>query len=505
MQFRQIQATLHSWLGIVVLWSVFLIFFTGSIAYFRTEINLWSKPENFLYLKAPPSSFESAQVAYDYLNTHAPDAKRWRVSLASPRMPFNTLEWQDQNHKYYKLQDPNTGLILTEGRESLGGDFFFKLHYSLYPLPDVVGRTLVVIVGVLFLIALITGIFTHKKIIKDFFVFRSFKGQRTLLDLHNITGVVTLPFYLIMAFTGIMIFFYLLVPAGINKHYGENGIKKFYSEIQYINPPKSAANSALQLKEFSVFSRQLPQQASNGAALEKFEVKNPNTSEALITFDYGYNQLITFNNPQFIFAANTGQNLNSERNLHPVAQISSATYGIHLGYYASQWMRGILAGLGLVGCIMLVAGALLWQKKRIKQQHTLSYNMVAYLNYFTFLGLPFATAMYFLANRILTASLEQRIQYELGIFFISWVGILFIPMLVKMQKAMVVALILTAVILWMTVFSPLVLAPQTFFFNTLRHQQWSVAGVDLVLMLIATGYIFACFYFKKIKMREVAK
>ena len=36
MQFRQIQATLHSWLGIVVLWSVFLIFFTGSIAYFRT-------------------------------------------------------------------------------------------------------------------------------------------------------------------------------------------------------------------------------------------------------------------------------------------------------------------------------------------------------------------------------------------------------------------------------------------------------------------------------------
>lgn len=165
----------------------------------------------------------------------------------------------------------------------------------------------------------------------------------------------------------------------------------------------------------------------------------------------------------------------------------------------------MLAGLGLIGCIMLVAGALLWQKKRIKQQLTLSYKVVAYLNYFTFLGLPFATAMYFLANRILTASLEQRIQYELGIFFISWVGILFIPMLVKMQKAMVVAFIITAVILWMTVFSPLVLAPQTFFLNTLGHQQWSVAGVDLVLMLIATGYIFACFYFKKIKLREVAK
>ncbi|MGX5698737.1 PepSY-associated TM helix domain-containing protein [Acinetobacter kookii] len=505
MQFRQVQAILHSWFGIVVLWSVFLIFFTGSIAYFRTEINLWSKPENFLYLKAPPSSLESAQVAYDYLNTHAPDAKRWRVNLATSRMPFNTLEWQDQTSKYHKLQDPNTGLILTEGRESLGGDFFFKLHYSLYPLPDVVGRTLVVIVGVLFLIALITGIFTHKKIIKDFFVFRSFKGQRTLLDLHHITGVVTLPFYLIMAFTGVMIFFYLLMPMGINQQYGENGIKKFYSEIQYSNVPKPAEDSGIQLKEFSVFSRQLPQQGSNGAVLEKFEVKNPNTAEALITFDYGYNKLITFNNPQFIFAANTGKNLSSERNLHPVAQISSATYGIHLGYYASQWMRWMLASLGLIGCIMLVAGALLWQKKHIKQHNKLSYTVVSYLNYFTFLGLPLATAMYFLANRILLASLEHRVQYELLIFFMSWIGILVIPMLVKMQKAIVLAFILTAFILWMTVFSPIFLSPQAFIFNTLWHQQWSVAGVDLVFIFMATGYIFACYYFRKIKMREVAK
>ena len=505
MQFRQIQATLHSWLGIVVLWSVFLIFFTGSIAYFRTEINLWSKPENFLYLKAPPSSFESAQVAYDYLNTHASDAKRWRVSLASFRMPFNTLEWQVQNHKYYKLQDPNTGLILKEGRESLGGDFFFKLHYSLYPLPDVVGRTLVVIVGVLFLIALITGIFTHKKIIKDFFVFRSFKGQRTLLDLHHITGVVTLPFYLIMAFTGIMIFFYLLMPWGINQQYGENGIKKFYSEIQYSDAPKPVPDSSIKLKQFAVFSHQLPQQGSNGAALEKFEVRNPNTAQALITFDYGYKKLITFNNPQFIFSANTGKNLNPERNLHPIAQISSATYGIHLGYYANQWMRWMLASLGFVGCIMLVAGALLWQKKRIKQQHTLSYKLVSYLNYFTFLGLPFATAMYFLANRILLTNLEHRIQYELFIFFISWIGILIIPMLVKMQKAIILTFIFTAFILLMTVFSSIFLFPQASIFNTLLHQQWSVAGVDLVFMFIALGYIIACYYFRKIKMSEVAK
>ncbi len=505
MQFRQVQATLHSWLSIVVLWSGFLIFFTGSIAYFRTEINLWSKPEIFLYLKESPPSFESAQVAYDYLNMHALEAKRWQVNLANSRMPFNTLEWQDKTNKYHKIQDPNTGLILKEARESMGGDFFFKLHYSLYPLPDVVGRTLVVIIGVLFLIALISGILTHKKIFKDFFVFRSFKGQRTLLDLHHITGVVTLPFYLIMAFTGIMIFFYLLMPWGINQQYGENGIKKFYNEIQYINPPKLAADSGIQLKEFSTFSSQLPQQGSNGTTLEKFEVKNPNTTEALITFDYGYKKIITFNNPQFIFSANTGRQLNNERNLHPVAQISSATYGIHLGYYASQSMRWVLASLGFAGCIMLVAGALLWQKKRIKQQHILSYKIVSYLNYFTFLGLPFATAMYFLANRVLPTNLEHRVQYELLTFFISWIGILIIPMLIKMQKAIILAFIFTAFILLITVLSPVFLSPQAFILNTWLHQQWPIAGVDLVFIFIAIGYISACYYFRKIQMSKVNK
>ena len=78
-------------------------------------------------------------------------------------------------------------------------------------------------------------------------------------------------------------------------------------------------------------------------------------------------------------------------------------------------------------------------------------------------------------------------------------------MLVKMQKAIILTFIFTAFILLMTVFSSIFLFPQASIFNTLLHQQWSVAGVDLVFMFIALGYIIACYYFRKIKMSEVAK
>ena len=164
MNFRQIQAILHSWFGIIVLWVIFFIFFTGSIAYFRTEINVWAQPEAISHIQTVPSAQHSAQTAFNYLNQHAPNAKRWRVTVANERMPVNLLQWQDKEGKHQELQNPNTGELLGP----LGGDFFFKLHYTLYPLPSTFGSLVVAVVALILLISLITGVITHKKIIKEF-------------------------------------------------------------------------------------------------------------------------------------------------------------------------------------------------------------------------------------------------------------------------------------------------------------------------------------------------
>lgn len=36
---------MHTWAGLAVCWLLLLIFFAGSLSYFRHEISLWSKPE----------------------------------------------------------------------------------------------------------------------------------------------------------------------------------------------------------------------------------------------------------------------------------------------------------------------------------------------------------------------------------------------------------------------------------------------------------------------------
>ena len=74
MQFRLVQATLHSWLGIVVLWSGFLIFLPAPLPTLELKLTSGLNLKFFIF-KKPPPSFESAQVAYDYLNMHAPKQK----------------------------------------------------------------------------------------------------------------------------------------------------------------------------------------------------------------------------------------------------------------------------------------------------------------------------------------------------------------------------------------------------------------------------------------------
>ena len=43
--FRQSMAWLHTWTGLLLGWLLFAIFLTGTIAYFRSEVTYWMRPE----------------------------------------------------------------------------------------------------------------------------------------------------------------------------------------------------------------------------------------------------------------------------------------------------------------------------------------------------------------------------------------------------------------------------------------------------------------------------
>src|SRR5690606_25110787 len=142
------------------------------------------------------------------------------IDLPSPREPQLGLLYQvpkpapgERGFKRVKL-DPSTGQEL-QARETRGGDFLYRFHFELemgFPW----GRWLASIAGMFMLVAIISGVITHKKIFKDFFTFRPAKGgQRAWMDGHNALSVLGLPFHLMITFSGLVIFMAMLLPAGI--------------------------------------------------------------------------------------------------------------------------------------------------------------------------------------------------------------------------------------------------------------------------------------------------
>ena len=169
---RQSMAWLHAWTGLLFGWLLFAIFLMGALSYYRHEISLWMQPP---LAQIQVKQDTAIHTAYQYLQQNAPDAKTWMINLANEQKPVNQLYWQKADDAYEsKSLNPNTGKKLTL-TQTQGGDFFYLFHFQLFGMPYLIGRLIVSLAAFIMLIALVSGIITHKKILTDFFTLRAFK------------------------------------------------------------------------------------------------------------------------------------------------------------------------------------------------------------------------------------------------------------------------------------------------------------------------------------------
>jgi uncharacterized iron-regulated membrane protein len=236
---RQAMAWLHTWVGLLLGWLLFAIFLTGTLAFFKLELNDWSRPE--LLGRGQAAPLDAAQLAEveARMRTLSPLVQSWRLTAADERRPLAQLAWVEpppadapagQRGRFERRWlDPVTGEAL-QSRETFGiGEFFYRFHFELRSAQQsrwiLEGRWAVGLATLFMFVALLSGIVTHRRFFKDFFTFRprAKAAQRVWLDAHNVSGVLALPFYLVVTFSGLMIFHTLYMPAGIAAVYGPKG------------------------------------------------------------------------------------------------------------------------------------------------------------------------------------------------------------------------------------------------------------------------------------------
>ena len=438
--FRQSMAWLHAWSGLIVGWVLFAVFITGTASYYRPEISRWMRPE--LQAGAVLSADASAAAVergVAYRQAHATGA-RWCVAAPRPDMPLVELLWRTGPGQPPSrvFLDPETGTPVAL-RETRGGDFLYRFHFELNMAP-LWGRWIVGICAMIMLVALISGIITHRRIFADFFTFRRDKSaQRGWLDAHNVTGVLALPFHLMITNTGLVTRSFMYMPWGVTTAY-RGDAQLFFAEAGQITAPRSAAGRPGTLAP--VGPMVLRAQESIHEPLERISIVNPKDANATVVVAFEEPHGLSHEHPQVAFDGTTGSVVEVRAGgLKPAAKTFTTMVGLHEAHFAGPALRILFFLCGLAGSAMVATGLLLWSVARLPKKTEagtaphLGLRLVQGLNITTIAGLPAAIAAYFLANRILPVGLPDRALWEIRGFFGVWVLIAAVGLLRPQRRA----------------------------------------------------------------------
>ncbi|MFC3032595.1 PepSY-associated TM helix domain-containing protein [Pseudoalteromonas fenneropenaei] len=427
---------LHTWVGLLAIWLLLLIFFAGTISFFRHEITLWSQPGFHRSINPElPQQSQRTQLEHSLarLQQQAPHAASWSISPATTRQPFLYESYRlpaasgerrgKQVETYYDASALDTALTY---QDSKGGNFFYRLHFDLHYLDVITARWLVCLASLFMLVALISGIVIHKRIFKDMFQLRGGKGVRTWLDAHNVSSVLALPFHLMITYTGLITLIFMLFPYPALTQF--NGDFRAFFEAQ--NPTRAVTKASGEAVAMLPAPALLDQVYTRWpeVTLTRVILENPNDRNAVLKVYASNGTQIQDEKPVLKLSAVDGTLIAAaNEQLSGGETFYDAMNALHAGRMAEPLLRWLFFGCGLLGCAMLASGAVMWAKRireRMKTADSASFGLqlVESLNLATIMGLPLACCAFFYANRLLPSTVAGRSEKEILAFFLTWLA-----------------------------------------------------------------------------------
>ena len=417
---RQVMAGLHLWAGLLGGWLLFAIFVTGGISYYRDELTQWLRPE----IPARPAALDQAAAAQRALGTLAQQgagADEWHLILPGARANAIEVAWERGDTRERALLDPASGALLAP-RATQGGEFFYYFHFSLHYLPATLGRWIVGLCTIMSLVVVVSGIVIHRRFFKDFFTFRPGKGQRSWLDAHNGFSVLSLPFHLMILYTGLvtLMFFYMPWPA-----LAAFGPQQARSELAKVMQPHfdtpARSGGAAPLSALPPLIAQADARWGPGK-VGRIVVSHPGDGAARIAIVRGDGDRVSVAPSWLLFDGASGALLSTHDEASAAVKTWGAAYALHLGRFADPLLRLLYFLSSMAGAAMVATGMVLWAAKRRQKaaQAGVGLLLVERGNVACVAGLSIAVAGFLLANRLLPLDLAARAQWEIHCFFAAW-------------------------------------------------------------------------------------
>ena len=534
--FRQAMAWLHTWFGLVLGFVLMAAFFFGALSVFDREIDRWAIPETRIAPQPMPSfekvlrpAFERMQPAQD-----AVDAMRPHVDGPMPQRYGTVAEWSAYTtHRDPVLElyagfevpkardpeeliwadatiDPRDGRLLPDDQLKIGSGFFYPLHYGLTLDWKNLGICIVGFSALMMLAALVSGVVMHRKLFREFFTFRPGKARlRGVLDLHNLTGVVALPFHFFFAFTGLLIFastYYF--PLGETQLHRLHELHE-QAEAQETGLPHARAGVPAGLANVDAMVAEAQRrwrEKGKAGDVGYLELAHVGDANGYVSVYRAGTDRIALVGDGVHFKASTGALIHEDPPATPVGRVGEFLTGLHLQHFRHWLLRWLYVLGGLAGAVCIATGFVFFVEKRKRQharQGSQGARAVDALAVASVTGMVLAALGILVANRLLPSDLPARGDWERYAFWGTWVLALLhagwrsapvargLPNPAWREQCWAITVMAVAAVAlnWITTGDHLL--------RTLAARYWPVAGFDLALLAVAAIAVAAARRLKK--------
>ncbi|MDH0864398.1 PepSY-associated TM helix domain-containing protein [Mitsuaria sp. GD03876] len=520
---RLSMAWLHTWFGLVMGFVLVVVFFFGSLSVFDREIDRWAIPQSRFEPQPMPSFDALLKPALERLQPdeaaiaalagkvegevprHFDVVRSWgaytthRDPIVQVFAGYEVPRAKDPEETAWAIQvlDPRDGRLLPQSHLRIGSQFFYPMHYSLNLHWKDLGYWIVGLAALTMLAALVSGVVMHRKLFREFFTFRRDRStQRGVLDLHNLTGVVALPFHFFFAFTGLVVFAGIYFPVAHTQLHDLHELSEKVEARQTGLPHERAGIPGGLASVDAMVAEAQRRWAAKGMAGDVgfLGVQHVGDANAYVSVYRAGTDRVALTGEGIHFKASTGELLREDPPRTAVDEVNEFLTGLHLQHFRHWLLRWLYVLGGLAGCVCIATGFVFFVEKR-KQQHAKNggqgSRVVDAMAVTTVTGMLLATVAMLVANRLLPDTLAGKGDWEQTVFWSAWAAAMvhaFARGGAVLQGRMNPAWREQCVLVAGVAVAAVVANAATtgdHLIRTIGAGYWPVAGVDLALLALA--------------------
>jgi uncharacterized iron-regulated membrane protein len=425
---------LHSWTGITMGLFVFVVSFTGCLALFYHELQTWADPDRRLPVADTPAPIHDRLSTW--IDREFGDADHVFVGFQFPseREPYYRADVSASYHEGGFRQatrrwDSRDASPLPDRADGLA-TWLLDFHRDLM-WPEVlggrtIGRTLVGIAGIVLMLSIVTGLITHRKMLRELFKLRYQRSVRVKWkDTHNVLGLWLLPFHVMIAYTGAWLgVVALMVPLLAVLTLG--GDTERFAEELGIAGPEAAEQQATMVSMDAVGGMPHPETGRMPAHVSVSEWGDRN---ALFQVNYEPESELLIYESVYVEGASGDVVPAPDSGLHPSTASGRAIGAIaplHYATFGGIWLKLLYFGLGIGLSAMVVFGNMVWLERRrygsTGNRSDRFYHRLAQLTAGVCVGVVAASVVVFYVERLYAGDESSRLFWIGAAYFAAWVA-----------------------------------------------------------------------------------